>query len=88
MLEKKYPKDKEFIIEKICDHIADFIDARKSDKWKLYDIENNIADAISAERETYDYSDDKKNDVDTGDDDSFVDDDSPIDFTDIEEDDE
>ncbi|MBP3858087.1 MAG: hypothetical protein IK990_20985 [Ruminiclostridium sp.] len=88
MLENKFPSDKGFIVEKICDHIGDFIDARKSEKWELYDIETNIADVISAERESYDDIDDKKNDVDNnGDGDGFNDDDSPIDFTDIEEDD-
>ena len=88
MLEKKFPSEKGFIVEKICDHIGDFIDARKSEKWELYDIETNIADVISAERESYDDNDDKKADVDnSGDGDGFNDDDSPIDFTDIEEDD-
>lgn len=89
MLEKKFPSDKGFIVEKVFDHIGDFIDARKSEKWELYDIESNIADAISAEHESYDDIDDKKNDVDsTGDEEGFIDDDSPIDFSDLEEDDE
>ena len=88
MLEKKYPTDKSFILDKICDHIGDFIEARNSKEWEIYDVENNIVDAISAEHDYYDDIAKKEDNTDSGEDtDSFADDDSPIDFTDLDEED-
>ena len=88
MLEKRYPNDKVFILDKICDHIGDFIDARKAKEWEIYDVESNIADAISAEHDYYDdisKAEDKTDNTDGNPD--FDDNDSPIDFTDLDEED-
>gem|GEM_PF-4060178 len=49
LVEREYPNDKEYILDKICDHIGDFIEARHTEPWEIADVEINIADTIKGE---------------------------------------